>query len=261
MSGVSLSGELQVMHQVMGLSLAQIRQTLRAAAAASFLPARSGPRRWPPSVRAERQTLSAPESATRRRARCGSASSQRAPDQDLLHLGRALVDLAHAHVAVDALHREVADVAVAAEHLDRRAAHALRPSRWRRAWPSPLPSGTGWPASFRLAAWWINWRAASMLRGHVGQLELHRLVVEDRLAEGHALLAVGQRRVEGGARHAHALRRDADAPALQAPTARSSAPCLLRPAGWRPARGSCSNRICAVSLACWPILSSMRATV
>ena len=39
-------------------------------------------------------------------------------DQDLLHLRGALVDLAHAHVAVDALHREVAHVAVAAVHLD-----------------------------------------------------------------------------------------------------------------------------------------------
>ncbi len=39
MSGVSLSSELQALHEAMGLSLAQIRQTLRAAAAASFLPA------------------------------------------------------------------------------------------------------------------------------------------------------------------------------------------------------------------------------
>ena len=38
MSGVSLSGELQALHQVFGLGLAQIRQMQRAAAAASFMP-------------------------------------------------------------------------------------------------------------------------------------------------------------------------------------------------------------------------------
>ncbi len=38
MSGVSLSGELQAMHDVIGLSLAQIRQMQRNAAAASFMP-------------------------------------------------------------------------------------------------------------------------------------------------------------------------------------------------------------------------------
>ena len=38
MSGVSLSSELQALHEVAGLSLAQIRQMHRAAAAASFMP-------------------------------------------------------------------------------------------------------------------------------------------------------------------------------------------------------------------------------
>jgi len=38
MSGVSLSGELQVMHQALGLSLAQIRQMQREAASATFMP-------------------------------------------------------------------------------------------------------------------------------------------------------------------------------------------------------------------------------
>jgi hypothetical protein len=57
--------------------------------------------------------------------RTPAAASWRAPDQDLLHLGGAFVDLADAHVAVDALDREVADVAVAAEDLDGRRAHAL----------------------------------------------------------------------------------------------------------------------------------------
>jgi adenosine deaminase len=39
MSGVSLSSELQAMHEVLGLSLAQIRQMQREAAGASFMPA------------------------------------------------------------------------------------------------------------------------------------------------------------------------------------------------------------------------------
>lgn len=39
MSGVRLSGELQAMHDLLGLSLAQIRQMQREAAAASFMPA------------------------------------------------------------------------------------------------------------------------------------------------------------------------------------------------------------------------------
>src|SRR5690349_7827369 len=59
--------------------------------------------------------------------RAGAAPSQGegAPDEDLLHLGRAFVDLAHADVAVDALDREVGRVAVAPEHLDRRRADVL----------------------------------------------------------------------------------------------------------------------------------------
>jgi adenosine deaminase len=39
MSGVSLSGELQAMHELLGFSLAQIRQMQRQAAQASFMPA------------------------------------------------------------------------------------------------------------------------------------------------------------------------------------------------------------------------------
>jgi len=54
------------------------------------------------------------------------------------------------------------------------------------------------------------------LRGHVGQEELQRLVLEDRLAEGDALLAVGPRDVERRAGHADALTGEADAPAFQA---------------------------------------------
>mmetsp|Transcript_5031 Transcript_5031/g.18550 ORF Transcript_5031/g.18550 Transcript_5031/m.18550 type:complete len:563 (+) Transcript_5031:3103-4791(+) len=54
------------------------------------------------------------------------------------------------------------------------------------------------------------------LHRHLGQHELHGLVFEDGLAEGDAVLAVAQRGLERGTRHAHGLRGDADAPALQA---------------------------------------------
>src|SRR5690606_23707843 len=51
--------------------------------------------------------------------------------------------------------------------------------------------------------------------GHVGEPETDGLVLEDRLAERDAFLRVAQRRLERRARHAHRLRRDADAAALE----------------------------------------------
>jgi hypothetical protein len=53
------------------------------------------------------------------------------------------------------------------------------------------------------------------LRRHVGEAEIHRLVFEDRLAETLAFVRVMQCRLEGRARHADGLRRDADAPAFE----------------------------------------------
>ena len=50
---------------------------------------------------------------------------------------------------------------------------------------------------------------------HVGQLELDRLVLADRLAHGLALLCIGERGVEGGPRHADGTRRDVDAAHLE----------------------------------------------
>ena len=97
------------------------------------------------------------------------------------------------------------------------------------------------------------------LHRHLAEAELQRLVLEDRLAEGDALLGVVQCRLEGGARHADRLRGDADAPAFQAESA------IFRPWPSSPSRLATgtrqwSNTICAVSLACWPIFSSTRAT-
>ncbi|MNQ72638.1 hypothetical protein D3C85_873480 [compost metagenome] len=53
------------------------------------------------------------------------------------------------------------------------------------------------------------------LGGHVGQAEGHRLVLDDRLAEGHPLVGIVARRLERRASHAHRLGGDADAPALE----------------------------------------------
>ena len=49
------------------------------------------------------------------------------------------------------------------------------------------------------------------LRGHVGELELDRLVLGDRLAEGLALLRVLQRQLERALREPDAAGRDVDA--------------------------------------------------
>ncbi|MCY1350752.1 hypothetical protein D9M69_369940 [compost metagenome] len=53
------------------------------------------------------------------------------------------------------------------------------------------------------------------LRGHVGQAEGHGLVLDDRLAEGLALMGVVPCRLEGRTGHAHGLSGDADAAAFQ----------------------------------------------
>ena len=55
----------------------------------------------------------------------GMALTQGALDDDFLHVAGALINLAHAHVAVDALQREIAHVAVAAQGLNGGAAHLL----------------------------------------------------------------------------------------------------------------------------------------
>ena len=53
------------------------------------------------------------------------------------------------------------------------------------------------------------------LGGHLGEHELDGLVLEDRPAEGLALLRVGHRRLEGGLGHPDGPRRHVDAPEFQ----------------------------------------------
>ena len=75
------------------------------------------------------------------------------------------------------------------------------------------------------------------LRRHVGELEIDRLMLDERLAEARPLARVGERRVERRARHADRLRRDADAPRLEIrerdPVALAFAPEQIR--GGHPA--------------------------
>ena len=54
------------------------------------------------------------------------------------------------------------------------------------------------------------------LRRHLRELELYRLMLEDRFAEGLAFFRVAQRGLEGSPRHTHTLRSDADAATFKA---------------------------------------------
>jgi hypothetical protein len=148
--------------------------------------------------------------------------------------------------------------AVAAQRLDGGAAHRSAISL-ANSLAMAASFRQGWPASRRLAACQISWRAASICVAHVGQAKAHGLVVEDGLAKALALFGVVQRALEGAARHAHALRRDADAPAFQA--AQGNLVALALGANQVLGRDAAVVKlICAVSLLCWPSLSSSRAT-
>ena len=116
---------------------------------------------------------------------------QRALDDDLLHVARAFVDLAHAHVAVDAFDREVAHHAVAAQRLDGGAADFFGHFAGKQL---------GHGGFFQAGAACIAQRGGMPdelacgfeLRGAVGQPETHGLVVEDGGAKALALFGVGQ---------------------------------------------------------------------
>ena len=138
------------------------------------------------------------------------------PLQDqLLHVGGAFVDLAHPHVAVDPLHRVVRE-----DSRSRRASGSPRcrsPRRLRRrtAWPCRRLPAPACPSAFSRAACSVICRAASSLVLASTSRNADRLVVDDRLAEGGAVARIGDRVFQRRARHAHALRGDADAPGLQ----------------------------------------------
>src|SRR4051794_24145418 len=68
----------------------------------------------------------------------GGLAQQGAGDDEALDLRRSLVDLGDLRVAVVALGRQVARIAVAAEHLDRLAGHAPRDGRGEELGLRPL---------------------------------------------------------------------------------------------------------------------------
>jgi hypothetical protein len=74
----------------------------------------------------------------------------------------------------------------------------------------------GRPASFIDAACRISWRAASICIAISARRNCTAWCSKIGFAEALALLRIGQRRLERGARHADRLRGDADAAALQA---------------------------------------------
>ena len=73
----------------------------------------------------------------------------------------------------------------------------------------------GWPASLQAGGMPDQLPRRLDLRRHVGEAEVHRLVLDDGLAEGLALLRIAHRRLERRARHADRLRGDADAPGFE----------------------------------------------
>ena len=122
--------------------------------------------------------------------------------------------MAHAHIAVNALHWEVIHHAVAAQRLDGGAAHALGHFAGKQLGHGRfLQAGQ---AGIAQAGRVPNQLARRLkLRGAVGQAKAHGLVVKDGLAKALALFAVVQGAFKGRAGHAHALRGNADAPAFQ----------------------------------------------
>src|ERR1700741_1959735 len=143
-----------------------------------------------------------------------SSFLQRTADDQSLDVVRALVDLGHAHVAPQALDREVRDVAVAAVDLDR-----VRADRFRHLGSEQLRhrgflqaglAGVAQPRGMQ-----VELARGLDLGGHVGEAEVHRLVLDQVLAHALALARVGGGSLERGARHAGCLRRDVDAARLE----------------------------------------------
>src|SRR3954471_6669890 len=144
-----------------------------------------------------------------------------------LDVVRAFVDLRHAHVAPQALDREVGDVAVAAVDLDGVRADALghlgcKQLRHRRFADARLAL-VAQPCCVQ-----IELARCFDLGRHVGAAKADRLVLEDRLANALALLGVRHGRLERGARDAGRLRGDVDAAGLEVGERDAIADAFLR---------------------------------
>src|SRR3990172_11445055 len=146
-----------------------------------------------------------------------SLSAQQAPGDDEAHdLVRALENLVHAHVAYEALDREVLQVAIAAVELERGIAHreahvggeALGHGAGERRIRSPL---------IELDRGAVHHEARRLELGrHVGQAELKRLELGQLAAELRALVEIARGRLEAGGGGPERAGRDVDAPPVQA---------------------------------------------
>ena len=134
-------------------------------------------------------------------------------DDDFLHVAGALINLADPHIAVDPLHRKIADITITAQGLDRHAADLFSHFTGKQ-----LGHGGFFQAGTACIA-----QSGSMpdqlpcgfnLRCAIGQSEANSLVVENGLPKTLALLGVAQSALKRATRHAHAL-RDAGRPCLK----------------------------------------------
>src|SRR3989454_8383668 len=139
-----------------------------------------------------------------------SSLLERPADHHALDVARTFVDLRHAHVAPQALHGKVGDVAVAAVNLNGVRAHALghlggKELRHRRL------ADAGLAAAAQPGGMQIELARGFDLRRHVGEAEIDRLVFDQRLAHAFALFRIRQRRFQRAARHAGRLGGDVNA--------------------------------------------------
>src|SRR4051794_12571700 len=147
-------------------------------------------------------------------ARSNSGFGNLAGDDQALDVAGALVDLADADIAVDPLDREIGEIPVAAMDLDGVGSDPLVHFRGEQFGHRRLgQAGLAGIAPGRRVEHQPARRGD--LGRHIGEAERHRLMRDDLLAEGLALLRVDERRLIGRPRHADRLRGDAEAPALK----------------------------------------------
>src|SRR5436190_5330073 len=144
----------------------------------------------------------------------GSFLEQGRSDHETLDFARPFVDFGDLGVPVVPFGREVGQIAVAAEDLQRFLGDAvghlgveqLGHRGVAAVTTAPILGDGGAPE---------HETAGVDLGPHVGELELDRLMFRDGLAEGLPFQRVVGRVLEGGARDAERLRRHADAPAVE----------------------------------------------
>src|SRR5690606_13109080 len=169
-----------------------------------------------PAIRQAKRPRASP-TAKRPPARCPSAARPRArrrlhrfaeelpADEHAPDLGRARADLVELGIAPQAPRRALAEIAAAAERLDRFGRPPRRlpgrvEARPGRILAQPANVHLALARQVALATDGVDIGAAGHHRGiHVGELALHQLELADRLAELLALVDVGNHHVHAGA--------------------------------------------------------------